>query len=229
MKEGLVPEPHPLFAAWLDLNNEDSMFTAEQASDWSENHLRACHWYVEIDPLDTPPHEIDNRRLVEPTFQRQCGPPQENVEQRAAPDVATGKTAKPKSKGGARGPSNVVATSKDLTAKGNKRTAGVENEQAASSKRGKKNDGIADRPVHTDGAQSEARSSKSHSHVTRSIAGGYLSQMRTSLVQRAQEGETFHEVVINNSVGDFLASEASMFEDFAALVHSLQYPYLFSF
>ncbi|KAG0604272.1 hypothetical protein M758_10G158500 [Ceratodon purpureus] len=41
--------------------------------------------------------------------------------------------------------------------------------------------------------------------------------MRTSLVQRAQEGETFHEVVINNSVGDFLASEASMFEDFAAL------------
>lgn len=213
-----MPEAHPCFASWVDLNNEDCMFTADQAEDWSEEHLLKCHWYLEIDPSDTPPHELENRRSVEPSFQRPTAAVKENEQNPAELEVAVGKPSKLKSRGGAltkqkAAPSSNVTGAKE-NGKGNKRAGGADNEQAGSSKKGRHD---------LDGAQSEARSSKSNSHVTRSIGGGYLSTLRTSLIKRAAEGVKYQEQVINSSVGDFLQSDASTFEEFAQMVHSSQY------
>ena len=42
------------------------MFTEEQIKAWNSAHLRQCHWYLEMNPKATPPHEELNRRQVQP-------------------------------------------------------------------------------------------------------------------------------------------------------------------
>ena len=44
------------------------MFLEEQRKAWSAPHLKACHWYVEMNPKETPPHEEENLKSVEPSF-----------------------------------------------------------------------------------------------------------------------------------------------------------------
>ena len=44
------------------------MFSKEQRKAWSAPHLKACHWYVEMNPKETPPHEEENLKSVEPLF-----------------------------------------------------------------------------------------------------------------------------------------------------------------
>ena len=43
------------------------MFSKEQKKVWSVLHLKACHWYVEMNTKETPPHEEENLKLVEPS------------------------------------------------------------------------------------------------------------------------------------------------------------------
>ena len=44
------------------------MLSKEQRKAWSAQHLKVCHWYVEMNPKETPPHEEENLKSVEPSF-----------------------------------------------------------------------------------------------------------------------------------------------------------------
>ena len=66
--ERVVLAPHPKFSSWCAAENPDYMFSEEQRKAWSAPHLKACHWYVEMNPKETPPHEEENRKSVEPSF-----------------------------------------------------------------------------------------------------------------------------------------------------------------
>ena len=44
------------------------MFSEEQRKAWSAPHLKACHWYVKMNPKETSPHEEENLKSVEPSF-----------------------------------------------------------------------------------------------------------------------------------------------------------------
>lgn len=217
--EEIVPEAHPIFASWLDLQNDECMFTKDQANDWDENHLMACHWYIEIDPLETPFHEIENRRLVEPLFQRAIPLEPANVGRSTGVAIVSGRAGKSKSKGPIQKGTapNVVAPPKELLPKAGKRTA--EDAPGESSKRGKRDEPNEDREAQDDAAQSKYSSSKSLSQITRGFGGAYIPTLRRSLVQSAPRGTKYLERIINNSLEDFLASEDTEFEEFAYEVH----------
>ena len=67
-KERVVRAPHPTFASWVDMNCLETMFTTDQILGWAITHLKVCHWYIEMSPNATPPHEEVNRLEVEPEF-----------------------------------------------------------------------------------------------------------------------------------------------------------------
>ena len=137
-----------------------------------------------------------------------------NVGRSTATAPAAGRASKSKSRGPVKGnaPSSILPP-KEILAKGGKRAATTEDAQRESSKRGRRDE---------DAAHSEAKSSKSLSQITRGFGSGYNPTLRRSLVHRAPRGVKYNELVINNSVEDFLAAKAALFEEFATKVKLLQ-------
>ena len=70
LKEGVALEESPNFVDWCDLDEDECMFSAAQIEAWGFEHLKLCHWYVEMPETDTPLHEQENRRIVEPGYSR---------------------------------------------------------------------------------------------------------------------------------------------------------------
>ena len=70
LKEGVALEESPNFVEWCDLDGDECMFSAAQVEAWGFEHLKLCHWYVEMPESDTPLHEQENQRIVEPRYSR---------------------------------------------------------------------------------------------------------------------------------------------------------------
>ena len=68
LKEGVALEESPNFVDWCDLESDGFMFTAKQEESWTIDHLKLCHWYVEMPKDETPLHEEQNRRAADPSF-----------------------------------------------------------------------------------------------------------------------------------------------------------------
>lgn len=221
LKEGVVHDAHPCFASWLDIHNAETMFMADQAGDWSEDHLFACHWYIEMDPNETPPHLVELRRQVEPTFHRPAPVQIPGAGKSQAHDVVVGRVHKAKRRTGlstvAKGPGSAPAVRdslRDVALKSNKRSAQQPPLEDEIVKRGKHIEGDAqDQTELVEVTQSEARSSRSHSHTGRSFGGAQASVQRTSLISRAPHGADYHEQIENKAVASFLGSDSGVFED----------------
>ena len=56
---------------WCDLDGDECMFSNVQVEAWGFEHLKLCHWYVDMPESDTPLHEQENQRIVEPTYSRE--------------------------------------------------------------------------------------------------------------------------------------------------------------
>ena len=52
-----------IFAAWCNTENEECMYIDKQIKTWSFDHLRDCHWYIEMPEKKTPPVEASYRRI----------------------------------------------------------------------------------------------------------------------------------------------------------------------
>jgi hypothetical protein len=191
-KQGVVNRDHACFSSWLDNHNEKAMFTATQVQSWSRRHLQMCHWYIEMSPDATPPHEESNRKMMEPTF---IAP-----EPIIPPPAPSGRKTRSKVKA-----SVTLANSNKIEASlhTNKRTAPVVSVEV--SKRNKLDD---DEPPTTELQEvtqsvSETKSGPGQHSGTRSLGGnnwGY----RSELVTRDLKGKEFQHVVFNASVAEFL-------------------------
>ena len=201
LKDGVVKHPSPLFSLWLDTNSDDSMFTSDQIEDWDLPHLRACHWYIEMDPSKTPLHEEDNRKSVEPDF--------EHVPVQPDPEV------KSKAEKGSRGKSKVPKETKeekatDGSSKSTKRGAAAPVREP--SKRKKVTSGqnaplVDDAGLQVDEvAESEARSSKSAPQATKSFGPTSEPCLQTQLTVRSHFGRTFKMMILNRSISKFMKS-----------------------
>ena len=232
MKEGVVKSLHPCFASWLDTQNADTMFMADQARDWSADHLQACHWYIEMDPNETPPHLVDLRRMVEPEFLRPAAVQPQGPGRTAGVEIAPGRASKNKGKAVISAPvkgSALAPIGREVGAKGNKRPATNPPVDNDAPKRGKLGDRENDHAETNEVAsQSEARSSRSQSHTGRSFGAGQASLLRTSLINRAPQGVEFYEQVVNRSVADFLQYDSVIFEEFARKVRNVNFDHVVS-
>ena len=61
-------EEPPNFVDWCDLDGDECMFSAAQVEAWGFEHLKLCHWYVEMPESNTPLHEQENRRIAKPGY-----------------------------------------------------------------------------------------------------------------------------------------------------------------
>ena len=68
LKEQVVKSQSSSFTTWVDTPMKDIMFTEEQIKAWDSAHLRQCHWYLEMNPKATPPHEEVNHQQVQSEF-----------------------------------------------------------------------------------------------------------------------------------------------------------------
>ena len=221
LREGVVTNEHPSFASWLDIQNPDTMFMSDQARDWSQDHLFACHWYIEMDPNETPPHLVELRRQVEPAFQRPAPVQPQGGGRVSGVEVALGRAPKPK----VRAPNSVPAKAltvapigREVGPKTNKRPATKPLVEDETPKRGKHSEQDQDLADLAEVNQSEAKSSRSQSHTGRSFGGGQGSLLRSCLIDRAQHGTVYHEHLVNKPVADFLSSDSAIFEEFARKV-----------
>ncbi|KAG0631975.1 hypothetical protein M758_1G295400 [Ceratodon purpureus] len=211
LKEGVVTNEHPSFASWLDIQNPDTMFMSDQARDWSQEHLNACHWYIEMDPNETPPHLLELRKQVEPAFQRPAPIQAQGCGRVSGVDMAPGRAATPKVRSGNSVPAKattVAATGREVGAKKRQATKSPVEDEAP--KRGKHSDQDQDLADIVEVSQSEAKSSRSQSHW-----GGAASVQRTDLIFRAPSGADYYEQIENKAVGTFLGADSATFEEFA--------------
>ena len=139
------------------------MFTAKQEESWTIDHLKLCHWYVEMLKDETPLHEEQNRRAVDPSFSwSNVTSASRAANADSAPARGSTRTLKPSAKGSAaKGPEPKTKAA----LKGTKRGSAASRREV--SKRRKANVGTGEcdnlAPAQAGTDVSEAKSSKSNS------------------------------------------------------------------
>ena len=201
LKEQVVKSQSSTFSTWVDTTMKDTMFSEAQIKAWDHSHLRQCHWYIEMLPKATPPHEEQSRCQVQLDFYAQ--PPVT-----AAPLVkGKGKsTSEPKSKTGSASDSKPEATTKS-----GKRAAGPATKE--SSKRKKTTTIQSDALVASvdQVAESEAKSSKSEGRIQRGFTPGNSTAQRLQLINRGFS-ISYEAFFFNKSISELLAgSDRSAF------------------
>jgi hypothetical protein len=193
---------HPLFISWLDLEGKKCMFNGYQLDNWEQDHLWACHWYLEM-PLDKIlRHEEGHRRSVEPSFKAPNLVPQP-LNKASNASNGSGRKSKSKAK------SNTAAAqgvSREVASRAKKR--GLAPDASESTKRTKVHDDHTAQtdPVDAPSNQSLNLSSKIVSQSTTGF-GGNDWELRSSVVHRDMGGQKYEETVLNISVKAFMDSK----------------------
>jgi hypothetical protein len=178
------------------------MYTNDQVETWGLEHLTTCHWYIEMPFANTPPHEQQNRRSLEPSFK--------TPELVSVQPSKTGSTSKAgsrkervKSKSGV---TLVAAAWEDGPGRSNKHSQMKSTIETA--KKAKHDDNPQSQPNHDEVNQShsENRSSKFQPLTVGGISGNELG-FRHLLLKRNHGGKEFDELFMNTSVVDFMDSK----------------------
>jgi hypothetical protein len=194
--EEVVKGDHPSLTPWLDLESDKCMFHDHQLDRWEHEHLRACHWYIEM-PVDrTPQHEERNRQSVEPSFRNVQVMP---LRSSAATQVGA---KRPRGKGKSTTP-KAQASRKDASGRASKR--GPPPVAAESHKRSR----VQDDHTAQNEPEEEALSisqNKSSKDISKSSIGLGASDrgLRSSLVCHDIGGREPKELVLNVSVSALL-------------------------
>ena len=214
LKEGVTLEESPNFVDWCDLDGDECMFSAAQVEAWGFEHLKLCHWYVEMLETDTPLHEQENRRIAKPGYLwASVGGASRAIAEIdvVAPQAsARASTAKRKSSATKAGSARVPDGGK-----GNKR--GPQTSGRAPSKRGKvaapESGEIHAEEVVVVVADSEAKSSKSNSTHSMSHGPAFTHGSKQNLAIRETGGKLVDSLILNDSFSNMLAPEKSMLRD----------------
>ena len=185
------------------------MFSEEQRKAWSAPHLKACHWYVEMNPKETPPHEEENLKSVEPSFIFEAplasavaeGPNQRATRGSKSKEQKEQKDSKgPKSNAG----KQVASTSGRKSSKRGKAAHGNVAETAVE-------DPVED--IGDDIVQSDSKNDAVGALIPAGTVGvGSMLRRRLHLVDRSYSILIFTKI-INKGIADFLnASDRSEFD-----------------
>ena len=214
LKEGVALEESPNFVDWCDLDEDECMFSASQIEAWGFEHLKLCHWYVEMSESDTPLHEQDNWHIAEPGYSRASVGGSSRAPAPANVAASRASARAPRAQGKSLATKAGTARVPD-GGKGNKR--GPQSSGRAPSKRGKvaaaeSSDMHAQEAVAVV-ADSEAKSSKSNSTHSMSHGPAFTHGARQNLAIRETGGKPIDSLILNDSFSDMLASEKPMLRD----------------
>ena len=211
LKEGVALEESPNFVDWCDLDSKERMFSNVQVEAWSFEHLKLCHWYVEMLESDTPLHKQENWRIAKPSYSRaSIG----GVSRAAAPtNVAAPRVMARASRAQRKSSATKARNAKLLDGgKGSKR--GAQSFDRVLSKRGKlfeaESADIHAQDVVAVVADLEAKSSKSNSTHSMSHGLAFTHGARQNLAICETNGKSFDSLILNESFSDMLALEKSM-------------------
>ena len=198
------------------------MFTAKQEESWTIDHLKLCHWYVEMPKDETPLHEEQNRHATNPSFLWSNVASASRVANAdSAPARGSTKTLKPSAKGSStKGPEPKTKAA----LKGTKRGSAALGREV--SKRGKANvgsDECDDPALGQAGTDvSEAKSSKSNSQNKSSHGLPFAQGVRQTLAIRGLSSKPVESLILNECFTNFISVEKSSsrekFERFARKV-----------
>jgi hypothetical protein len=220
----VVSNEHPLFTSWLDLEGEKCMFNEYQLDNWEQDHLWACHWYLEM-PIDkTPRHEEGNRRSVEPSFKAPNPVPQPAIKASNASNGG-GRKAKGKGKGTAAAAQGVT---REVASRAKKR--GLAPDASESTKRSKllEDHSAQNDPLDAPPCQSLNVSSRVVSQSTTRFGGNDWG-LRNELVHRDVEGQEYFDTILNISVPALMDNKdaSEKFSRFVTKVGCNEIPYCF--
>ena len=179
--------------------------------------MKACHWYVEMNPEETPPHEEENRKSVEPSFIFEAplaSAVAEGLDQRATQGT---KSKEQKEQKDSKGPKSnvgkrVVSTSSRKSSKRRKVAHGGVAKTVVE-------DHVED--IGDDIIQSDSKTNAAGALISTGTVGvGSMFRRRLHLVDRSFSIPIFTKI-INMGIADFLnASDRSEFDTAVLRVRS---------